>query len=155
MTRIEGEIVINRPVDEVFDFVADERNELRYNSRMVRAELITPEPIGPGAVFRVETLMLRRVVETTVEFTVFERPRLLGLRSYSVTRGRGARSMLTEGSLSFVPLHEGTRLQWSWVVESPGAFGLAAPLAALVGSRQEKKIWGNLKRLLEREPRPA
>jgi hypothetical protein len=25
MVRIEGEIVINRPVDEVFDFVADER----------------------------------------------------------------------------------------------------------------------------------
>jgi hypothetical protein len=25
--RIEGEIVIDRPVDEVFDFVADARNE--------------------------------------------------------------------------------------------------------------------------------
>ncbi|MGZ6881082.1 MAG: hypothetical protein ACXVGB_14430, partial [Mycobacteriaceae bacterium] len=70
-------------------------------------------------------------------------------------RGRSARSMLTEGSLSFVPLREGTRLQWSWVVGSPDAFRLAAPLAALLGSRQEKRIWGNLKRLLEREAPPA
>ena len=31
MVRIEGEIVIKRPVEEVFDFVADERNEPRYN----------------------------------------------------------------------------------------------------------------------------
>jgi hypothetical protein len=31
MARIEGEIAINRPVDEVFDLVADERNEPRYN----------------------------------------------------------------------------------------------------------------------------
>jgi hypothetical protein len=27
MAHIEGEVVIKRPVDEVFDFVADERNE--------------------------------------------------------------------------------------------------------------------------------
>jgi hypothetical protein len=27
MARIEGAIMINRPVEEVFDFVADERNE--------------------------------------------------------------------------------------------------------------------------------
>jgi len=38
MAHIEGEIVIKRPVDEVFDFVADERNEPRYNPRMLRAE---------------------------------------------------------------------------------------------------------------------
>jgi hypothetical protein len=31
MARIGGELVINRPVEEVFDFVADERNEPRYN----------------------------------------------------------------------------------------------------------------------------
>src|SRR6266700_4799156 len=28
---VQGDIVINRPVDEVFDFVADERNEPKYN----------------------------------------------------------------------------------------------------------------------------
>jgi hypothetical protein len=31
MIRIEGDVIIERPVDEVFDFVADERNEPRYN----------------------------------------------------------------------------------------------------------------------------
>jgi uncharacterized membrane protein len=29
--RVTGEIVIERPIDEVFDFVADERNEPQYN----------------------------------------------------------------------------------------------------------------------------
>jgi hypothetical protein len=46
MVRIEGQIVINRPVEEVFDFVADERNEPRYNPRMRRAEKISEGPIG-------------------------------------------------------------------------------------------------------------
>jgi hypothetical protein len=35
MARVEGEIIIQRPAEDVFDFVADERNEPRYNSRMV------------------------------------------------------------------------------------------------------------------------
>src|SRR6266436_8522266 len=36
MARI-GEIVTGRPVDVVFDNVADQRNEPRYNLRMMRA----------------------------------------------------------------------------------------------------------------------
>ena len=33
MTLITGEIVIERRVEEVFDFVSDECNEPRYNRR--------------------------------------------------------------------------------------------------------------------------
>ena len=33
--RINGEIIIERPADAVFDFCADERNEPRYNPRMI------------------------------------------------------------------------------------------------------------------------
>jgi hypothetical protein len=39
MARIDGEILIHRPAEEVFDFVADQRNELRYNPPMVRSDL--------------------------------------------------------------------------------------------------------------------
>lgn len=40
--RVEGDIVIERPAEEVFDFVAEERNEPQYNPRMTRAEMISP-----------------------------------------------------------------------------------------------------------------
>ena len=52
MARINGELVINRPVEEVFDFVADERNEPRYNPRIRRAEKLSPggdRPPDPGS----------------------------------------------------------------------------------------------------------
>jgi hypothetical protein len=54
MARIDGELVINRPIHEVFDFVADERNEPRYNPRICRAEKLTPGPIGRGTRFQAE-----------------------------------------------------------------------------------------------------
>jgi hypothetical protein len=46
MAGIEGEILIGQPVDVVFDYVADQSNEPQYNPRMVRAEKITPGPVG-------------------------------------------------------------------------------------------------------------
>lgn len=35
MVRVEGGMVINRPVEDVFDFVADKRNEPRYMATRV------------------------------------------------------------------------------------------------------------------------
>jgi Polyketide cyclase / dehydrase and lipid transport len=75
--RIEGEIVIERPVDEVFDFVADARNEPRYNPRMLRAEKLTPGPVGLGTRFRDEFKSVGRPAEVTIEVVGYERPRRL------------------------------------------------------------------------------
>jgi carbon monoxide dehydrogenase subunit G len=38
MRTVTGRIEIARPVEEVFDFVADERNEPRYNKQMLSFE---------------------------------------------------------------------------------------------------------------------
>jgi hypothetical protein len=48
MAGIDDAIVIGRPVDVVFDYVADQSNEPQYNSQMVRAEKITAGPVGPA-----------------------------------------------------------------------------------------------------------
>jgi hypothetical protein len=55
MVHIHGEIVINRPLAEVFDVVADTSREPRYNPRMHHAEQITNGPIGVGTRFHAET----------------------------------------------------------------------------------------------------
>jgi hypothetical protein len=116
-----------RPVKEVFDYVADERHEPDFNSRMSRVNLLTPEPIGAGSRFEIEMTMMRRVFDMTVEFTVFKRPRLLGSTSRSLPREGKGRSLLIAGSLTFDPVPEGTRMRWSWQVETPGAMQLLYP----------------------------
>jgi hypothetical protein len=54
MVEVRGEILINRRADEVFDFVADEENEPRYNPQMRVARKMTDGPLGVGTVFQAE-----------------------------------------------------------------------------------------------------
>jgi hypothetical protein len=46
MARVTGSIVIDRPVEEVFDAVADQTNEPRYNPSMTASRQVTAGPIG-------------------------------------------------------------------------------------------------------------
>jgi hypothetical protein len=142
MARLGGEIIINRPVEEVFDFVADERNEPRYNPRMLSARQISDGPIGLGTRFHTELKAIGRTMPMVVEFTGFERP----WRLASVTRSS---MMVTEGALTFESIPAGTRMHWSWDVRPRGAMIVMAPFVGAIGRRQEQGIWGSLKRLLE------
>jgi uncharacterized protein YndB with AHSA1/START domain len=142
MVHIEGEIFIARPVEAVFDFVADERNEPRYNTQMRRAEMISDGPIGPGTQYRAEVASGGRVVPMVIEFTGYERPRRLA----STTR---MSSMDIRYTLAFEPVSEGTRMRWVGDVAPKGVLWLMAPLVGWMGRRQERRIWTGLKQLLE------
>ncbi len=144
MARIRGDILIGRSPEAVFDFVADERNEPRFNPQMATSSLESGEPIGEGSRFRTTFRSVGRLVPMTVEFTGYERPHRLGSRTRT-------RAMLTEGELTFEPEGSGTRMRWSWDVQMRGPLRLAALLVARMGDSQERRIWGNLKALLEEE----
>jgi hypothetical protein len=145
VAHIEGEILIERSVEDVFDFVADERNEPSYNPRMRKVEKITPGPIAVGTKFSAETRTMGRTAELTVEWTVYERPRRLASTTHTST-------MEIEGALSFDAVPEGTRMRWTWELQTSGLLKLMAPLIVRMGQRQEKMIWTNLKDLLEEQP---
>jgi hypothetical protein len=50
MSRVRGSLDIARPVDEVFDFVADQRNEPSYNPNMTASTKLTTAPLAPAPV---------------------------------------------------------------------------------------------------------
>ena len=116
MARIEGELVSYRPVHEVFDVVADERNEPRYNPRICRAEQLSPGPIGRGTRFRAEAVMLGRRTGMTMEYTTYERPRRLASSIHMPAAD-------IAGALRFDPVANGTRMGWSWVSGPVGCTG--------------------------------
>jgi Polyketide cyclase / dehydrase and lipid transport len=145
MTRIDGEIAIHRPVDVVFDYVADQSNEPQYNPRMVRAEKITPGPVGKGTRFRSAVASMGLTAEMLIEVTGYDR----STRLASDTTMQHADISYT---LTFEPAASGTRMRWSGQVRPKGAFKLLGPLIAWMGRNQEQRIWASLKQHLEAAP---
>jgi len=142
MTRVRGSVEIARPVEEVFDFVADQRNEVRYNPQMTGCTKITEGPIGLGTKFRATILSRGKPIEVVIECTGFDRPRSLASRS--VIEG-----LVATGQVRFDPIPSGTLFSWDWNVSVSGAARFAGPLVGLLGRRQERRIWTGLKRLIE------
>ena len=127
MVEVKGEITIARPVDEVFDFVANEENEPRYNPHMRLAEKISEGATGPGTRFRTELRTMGRTMPMIVEFTAYERPGRLA----SVTRSS---MMQTEGALTFDPV--AWRHADALVVERPAAMVSSSSWA------RSSRAWG-------------
>lgn len=142
MVRIQGTTLIERSVEDVFDCVAEELNEPRYNPRMVRAEKTTPGPVGEGTRWMATVLSHGRPIDMDIEVTGFERPNRLA--SYTSTSTADI-----EGELTFEPHPAGTRMSWSWELRPKGVFLLVGPLFTLVGETQEPEVWTDFKRYLE------
>jgi hypothetical protein len=53
------------------------------------------------------------------------------------------------GGLTFEPADGSTRMRWSWNLKPRGVLRFTGPAVARMGRRQERRIWTNLKRLLE------
>ena len=145
MARIEGETMIGRPVEVVFDYVADQTNEPQYNPNMVRAQKASAGPIGKGTRFNSAVRSGGRTAAMVIVCTGYDRPRLLA----STTT---MKQLDIEYTLRFDPVAGGTRMRWSGQVRQKGAFRLLGPLVTWMGNRQEQRIWARLKSHLEGAP---
>ena len=145
MVHIHGDIVINRPPEEVFDVVADTTKEPRYNPRMHHAEQITTGPISIGTRFHAQTASMGRPVDMVIEITDYHRPQTLSSTTHMT-------AMDLHGTLTFDPDPEGTRMRWSWDLEPDGVLKPLGPLIAYIGRRKERTIWTGLKHHLEAHP---
>jgi uncharacterized protein YndB with AHSA1/START domain len=144
---VQGDIVINRPIDEVFDFAADERNEPKYNPQMTLAEKVTPGPIGLGTKFHA-VMTGARAADMTIEYTEFDRPRRLGSTTHMS-------AMDINGTLLFESQGQSTKMKWLWDIEPRGFIKLLGPIVRRIGERQELANWTGLKKVMEAQSQPS
>lgn len=142
MIEVNGEIVIERSLEEVFDFVANQENEPQYNPEMRIAKKTTEGPIGVGTSFHAEMTGRGRVVPMTIRVTEFDRP-------HRIWEKVEMESMELTGGLNFESFNDGTRMRWHWDLQPHGILRFMGPVVGSMGRRQERRIWMGLKKLLE------
>lgn len=142
--RLEHSLRVERPVDEVFAFVAEPSNLPRWQSGLVE---VRPEAAerGVGARHVEVRSFLGRRFEQTLEVTAYEPGRRLDL---SVVDG----PLPLRVSHVFAEEGAGTRLDVVGEGEIGTLFRLAEPLVVRAVKRQSRTDFERLKRLLEERP---
>jgi len=146
MITIEQSVVINRPIEEVFEFVADQSKLPLWQSGVLESGVTSEGPMGVGTTYRYTFQLLGRKVETAGEITEYE---LNSRCSFKAQSG----PFPLKGGFSFRAVNGGTRVTLAVEAEAAGFFKLAEPIGARMLNRQFETNFGNLKDLLEAETR--
>ena len=136
MIKVEHTLIINRPVSEVFAFVADPANNAKWQEGLVESRLESPE-MGVGAHIVDVRKLLGRDLESKIEVIVYEPNKRL---MQKVVSG----PLPFELILTFDPDVNGTRLTVLAHGEPEGFFKLAS---GMVQKQMENQIKGDAERL--------
>lgn len=139
-TKIVNTVVINKSPNEVFDFIADMRNELKWNPDVQYMEKKSDGPVETGTVFRAKWRM-----SDTLDVTLSQY-----YPPYSVTFENGGP---IEVNLKLVLLKKGdaTELESTFLATPHGFVRAIFPIIKSKMKAQEKENMVNLKKALERE----
>jgi diacylglycerol O-acyltransferase / wax synthase len=139
---VENAIDIAAPAEEIFDVIVDVRNEPRWNPQMLRAQMITPEPVAAGTTFRVT--FGRRVGEALIELMKIDRPR-------SWTAISRSRALDAESDGQIDDISSGCRVILRTQLHPHGILRLLAPALSWWMHRALDKDLRRVKTLLEDE----
>lgn len=139
--RIEHTIEIDRPVDEVFAFLADPDNLPQWQSGLVEVRR-EPGESGVGARHLEVRSMLGKRIEQTLEMTAYDPGERLDL---AVVQGPIHLSVCH----TFEPTAHGTRVTVVGEGDPGVLFTLATPLIARAVRKQSQDDFKRLKRVLE------
>jgi uncharacterized membrane protein len=139
--KINYSIVIHRPVDEVFAFVTDLRNERQWQPE-IEAVHLPAEPLQTGSEFEEERRTFGRRYTWRFRVTV-----LTPNREFSIATVRG--TPVYTGSRLFEAVPGGTKLSEIGEVETRGLMKLFDPLFARLAQKPQNDAFHRLKRLLE------
>ena len=141
-TRVEVEIAVNRPANEVFEFISNFENNPRWQSGVQEARFTSERPLGVGSTYEQGSKFLGRRIETSFEVIAYEPGVMVKARS---TTG----SFPITFTRSVEPLEEGAQVTAVIEGDAGGFFKLAEPLLNRMVERQINADYAALKDLLE------
>ena len=136
--RVTATTRIACPPEQLFDTLADLRNDTQWNSRVSSAELRSPEPIGLGSRFAI----VNGGTPYDVTITTYDR------LSRLVYEARGKPDLTI--ACTFTPTGDETELESDFDFRPRGALKVLFPLLAPVIRRDVPKQYASFKALCER-----
>jgi carbon monoxide dehydrogenase subunit G len=137
--RARGGTTIARPIEDVFDYVADPRNEPKWLPGATAVEKTSEGPVGLGATF---VGSYDRAGRVELQLVKFDRPRMVTFRAHS-------RIVDFDDVVELSQVATGTRLQARMVATPRGVMRLLSPMMARTLRRQCTANWDHLRRALE------
>ena len=141
MIQHEMTIHINRPVEEVFTFVADHKNLHSWQSGLVESEQLTEEPLRVGSRFREVRRTGPGNSEIQAEITAFEPDRRFATKTLTKPE--------VTVSYTFDAEDGGTRLTYEFVMITSGLMWLLQPMIGRSMKKETESDFEKLKQLLE------
>ena len=147
MLRLEVSTLINRPVQEVWDFFIDLTNSPKWTRSGSEVRQTSAGPFGVGATAEsVRPMFGREIKSQTIVVTQYEPGHRISITAAVPLLGH------TAGGFTFETVGDGTRLSRDGELELGRVEGLLGPILM----RVLRSSWGtemsNLKRLIEARP---
>jgi carbon monoxide dehydrogenase subunit G len=146
-TGFVGTAVIDRPIEEVFAFVADGENDPKFSPRVQEIAKTTDGPPGVGTVFKSTVKDAGMTTTREFELTEFEPP----TRIRWTERSKNLVSV-ADGGYDLAPEGRGTRLSIHNNLEGHGLGKLIAPIAVRMARKDADALAGRIKQAIEAEP---
>ena len=142
MFELRGSIDIGRPVEDVFAYLTDVKNNLDWESGVVESELTSDGPIGVGSKGRrVEKFF--GTEKSTWEVTEYDANKRAAVR-FDSDRAVG------DGSFELEATENATRMEFMIRADAKGFFTkLLMPIISPMAERRANRSYGTLKRVLE------
>ncbi len=142
--RFEGTAVIDRPIEEVFAFLADGENDPKFSPRVLEIKKTTDGPSGVGTVYASTVKDAGMKTQREFKLTEFDAPtriRWTELSKNMIT--------VTEGGYDLAPEGEGTRLTVHNEFEGHGFGKVILPLALRSARKGADDFAGAIKAAVE------
>ena len=143
MIRVTAAVEIDRPADDVFDFLSNFENNPLWQGGMLEARFTSDPPLREGSTYEQVATFLKRRIVSTFEVVGYDAGRFISIATMNssfpirVTR----RVEVLGDAKTRVPAE---------IEGDPGwYFLIASPLLRFVVQRSVNKDYANLKRILE------
>lgn len=133
---------INRPIQDVFAFVANHANDRLWKPFVTTSKQISMGPIGVGTQFEVGVVVWSHYFASMVEIVEHEP------HQWYVYKG-GAQPFPFIAHLSFASVASGTAIRGYMEFQAQGLWRWLTPFMKMFFKGQERRTFAKLKRVLE------